>query len=80
MKELRYPERKAIHNLKYFTWVEQQGKTVEELNRLWAPGFWDDLVAQLPTWDTEITAFNQDTGVLDQIRAGQAQESQSGGL
>ena len=26
-KELTYPERKAIHNLKYYTWVEQQGKT-----------------------------------------------------
>jgi cysteine synthase len=80
MKELRYPERKAIHNLKYFTWVEQQGKTVEELSRLWEPGFWDDLVAQLLAWDTEITAFNQDTGVLDQMRAGQAHKSQSGGF
>lgn len=26
MKELTYPEQKAIHNLKYFTWVEQTGK------------------------------------------------------
>jgi cysteine synthase len=68
LRELRYLDRKAIHNLKYFTWVEQQGKAVEELNRLWEPGFWEDLVAQLPRWDTEITAFNQDTGVLDQLR------------
>ncbi len=35
MKELTYPDRKAIHNLKYFTWVEQQGKEVEDLNQLW---------------------------------------------
>jgi cysteine synthase len=41
-KELTYPERKAIHNLKYFTWVEQQGKTVEELNSQWDPAYWDE--------------------------------------
>jgi cysteine synthase len=28
------------HNLKYYTWVEQQGKTVEELNAQRAPSFW----------------------------------------
>jgi len=26
-RELSYADRKALHNLKYFTWVEQQGKT-----------------------------------------------------
>ena len=35
MKELGYTDRKAIHNLKYFTWIEQQGKDVEDLRRLW---------------------------------------------
>ncbi|MBI2263988.1 MAG: pyridoxal-phosphate dependent enzyme [Armatimonadetes bacterium] len=28
------------HNLKYYTWVEQLGKTVEELNALKDPEFW----------------------------------------
>ena len=28
-KELTYLDRRAIHNLKYYTWVEQQGKTYE---------------------------------------------------
>ncbi len=28
------------HNLKYYTWVEQQGKTVEELNAQCNPDFW----------------------------------------
>jgi len=28
------------HNLKYYTWVEQQGKTVEELNRTMDQDFW----------------------------------------
>jgi cysteine synthase len=61
--ELRYHDRKAIHNLKYFTWVEQQGKTVEELNALWSPSFWTDLQAQLPEWDAAITSFNRDCGL-----------------
>jgi hypothetical protein len=30
LRELNYYDRKSLHNLKYFTWVEQQGKTVEE--------------------------------------------------
>ncbi|MCU0662301.1 MAG: pyridoxal-phosphate dependent enzyme [Myxococcota bacterium] len=41
--ELNYPQRKALHNLKYFTWVEQQGKTVKELNELWDKEFWRSL-------------------------------------
>ncbi len=68
MRELRFVDRKTIHNLKYFTWVEQQGKTVEELNALWSPSFWEGLVTQLPEWDTQIRAFNRDTGVLDRMR------------
>ena len=66
LAELRYHDRKAIHNLKYFTWVEQQGKTVEELNALWSPAFWTDLQAQLPAWDEAIVAFNRDVGVRGQ--------------
>ena len=63
LKELTYHDRKALHNLKYFTWVEQQGKTVKELDALWSPGFWRDLQAQLPGWDAAIETFNRDTGV-----------------
>ncbi len=39
-KELSYQDRKAIHNLKYYTWVEQQGKTYEEINAQWEPEYW----------------------------------------
>lgn len=35
MRELNYMDQKAIHNLKYFTWVEQQAKDVKDLNQLW---------------------------------------------
>ncbi|MBS1195412.1 MAG: Cysteine synthase, partial [Actinobacteria bacterium] len=41
MAELGYWERKRIHNLKYFTWVEQQGKSSAEIDALWAPGWWE---------------------------------------
>ena len=68
MRELTYPARKAIHNLKYFTWVEQQGRTVDELEALWNLAFWLDLQAQLPGWDEAITDFNEQTGALDAVR------------
>jgi hypothetical protein len=42
-KELTYTDRKAIHNLKYYTWVEQQGKTYEEINAQWDPEYWREL-------------------------------------
>ncbi len=41
MLELNHWDRKRLHNLKYFTWVEQQGKTVEELDAQWDdPDYW----------------------------------------
>ena len=46
LRELTYHERKALHHLKYFTWVEQQGRTIEELDRLWDPEFWIETYAQ----------------------------------
>ena len=58
-KELSFVERKAIHNLKYYTWVEQQGKTVEELNAQWAPDYWRGLFSEEAAhFDRLITAFN----------------------
>jgi len=68
-RELTYPDRKAIHNLKYFTWVEQQGRSVEELEALWSPRFWTDLQDRVPAWDEAIRQLNRETGVLDSLRA-----------
>ena len=76
-RELRYPERKAIHNLKYFTWVEQQGKTVAELNALWSPSYWRDQVDRVDAWDDDIRAFNRETGVLDLLRREAAETSRT---
>ena len=77
MRELTYPDRRAIHNLKYFTWVEQQGHTVEELNALWSPSFWLDLQDRIPEWDRAIDQFNADTGALDALKARTAAGSHS---
>ena len=64
MQELTYADRKRVHNLKYYTWVEQQGKTVEELNALWYEGIWDAVHAQAKELDELIDAFNEATGLL----------------
>ena len=59
-KELTYPERKAIHNLKYYTWVEQQGKTVQELNEQWEPEYWRALFEdEVAYFDQLIEEFNK---------------------
>jgi cysteine synthase len=58
-KELSHYERKAIHNLKYFTWVEQQGRTTEELNAQWDPEYWRSLFEdEVGYFDKLITEFN----------------------
>jgi len=65
MRELGYQDQKAIHNLKYFTWVEQQEKDVEELNQLWYDrNVWDTMFNQVHRWDELINEFNERTGVL----------------
>ncbi|MBK7106346.1 MAG: pyridoxal-5-phosphate-dependent protein subunit beta [Ignavibacteriae bacterium] len=64
LKELNYYDKKTIHNLKYFTWVEQQGKTVEELNAQWYDeNYWNERFSIVPTWDKLIEEFNSKTGV-----------------
>jgi cysteine synthase len=67
IRELSHTDRKALHNLKYFTWVEQQGRTVEELDRLWEPDFWTETFSQVAQWDELINAFNARTGLLAKL-------------
>ncbi len=65
MIEMDYYEKKRMHNLKYFTWIEQQGKTVEELNAQWYDeDYWKSRYAKVDEWDKEIEAFNERTGVM----------------
>ncbi|HOH97725.1 MAG TPA: pyridoxal-phosphate dependent enzyme [Candidatus Cloacimonadota bacterium] len=57
--ELSYQDKKRIHNLKYYTWVEQQGKTYEEILRQWDPEYWiETFETNLDELDAAITRFN----------------------
>jgi hypothetical protein len=66
MAELDYYGKKRVHNLKYYTWVEQQNKTERELNALWydPEGTWEKVYTQAAELDKLINAFNEKTGVL----------------
>jgi len=61
MLELNHYDRKRIHNLKYFTWVEQQGKTVEEINAQWydAENYWGRVHGLADKIDELIVRFNE---------------------
>ncbi len=64
-KELTHPDRRAIHNLKYYTWVEQQEHEVEDLEALWYDReIWSRVFAQPARWDEMIGEFNDEAGVL----------------
>ncbi len=68
-QELGYWDRKRIHNLKYFTWVEQQGKTVEELDAQWYDDdYWTNHFHAWEAWDRQIDEFNERTGLLERYR------------
>lgn len=65
MRELTYMDQKTIHNLKYYTWVEQQEKDVEDLNQLWFDReIWNKLFHQVKRWDELIVEFNKRTGLV----------------
>jgi len=60
LTELTYKDRRRVHNLKYYTWVEQQGKTYEEIMDQWYdPDYWIEVQAQVPAVDALITEFNE---------------------
>jgi cysteine synthase len=60
LKELTYEDQRRIHNLKYFTWVEQQGKEVEELDAQWYDeNYWEERFSIAPKWDKLIEDFNK---------------------
>ena len=68
LKELTYTDQKVIHNLKYYTWIEQQAKELEDLNQLWYDRkIWPQIFHQTGKWDELITQFNEMTGVLEAL-------------
>ncbi len=64
MIEMTYYDKKRMHNLKYFTWVEQQGKDVEELNAQWYDeDYWRSRFQRAEEWDEKIRVFNEKVGI-----------------
>jgi hypothetical protein len=67
MLELSYYDKRRIHHLKYFTWIEQQGKDLSELEAQWYdfPEYWERIHGQALEIDRLIEAFNDRTGLLE---------------
>ena len=54
--------RSRVFNLGYFTWVEQQGVSLEDFEARREASFWDRLHAMAPEWDAMIDEFNARSG------------------
>ncbi len=65
--ELTREDRDRIFNLGYFTWVEQQGVSIEEFRVRRDPAFWTDMRGIVADWDRLIEEFNARTGVLESL-------------
>ena len=68
LQELTYVDRQRVHNLKYYTWVEQQGKTYEEIQAQWYdPDYWTSFQGHIEEMDALIDEFNTKTGLLKEL-------------
>ena len=62
--ELSLRDRERIFNLGYYTWVEQQGVSLEEFTGRRHQKFWQEMRTILPEWDHMIEELNGKTGTL----------------
>ena len=62
--EMTQIDRRRVFNLGYFTWVEQQGVSVEEFSARAKQSFWDGLLDLVPAWDALIDEFNARSGAV----------------
>jgi cysteine synthase len=60
---LTQEDRERIFNLGYFTWVEQQGISIEDFLVRRDQAFWRGLRELVPVWDESVRAFNARTGL-----------------
>ena len=58
MIELDRAGRERIFNLGYYTWVEQQGISIEDFDIRRDQAFWDNLMNLVDIWDSMIDNFN----------------------
>ena len=61
--ETTLEDRERIFNLGYFTWVEQQGVSIDDFVARRDQRFWVALRKKLETWDEMIASFNDAAGV-----------------
>ena len=69
MLELDQPARRRIHNLKYYTWIEQQKKDIEELQAQWYDWrtYWPERFGRADHYDQLIEKFNQSSGMAERF-------------
>jgi hypothetical protein len=68
MEELTLQGKRRVHNLKYYTWVEQQGKTYGEIQAQWHDdNYWSAIPEAHETLDNLIEEFNDRTGLLKNL-------------
>ena len=65
--ELTRIDRERIFNLGYYTWVEQQGISLEDFEARRRPEFWTGIHELAGDWDALIDEFNARTGVLEAL-------------
>ena len=66
MLELSYYDKRRIHNLKYFTWVEQRGKRVDELEEQWNnENYFKEKFNSYKICDDLIREFNERVGLIN---------------
>ncbi len=66
VEELTYATKKRVHNLKYYTWIEQQMYDVDDLNAQWYDydNYWGKLHKMAPELDDLVDKFNARTGLV----------------
>ena len=63
--DLTYQDQRRVHNLKYFTWVEQQGRTYSEIVDQWYDrDYWTGFQSQVEEIDNLIVEFNNKVGLI----------------
>jgi cysteine synthase A len=65
MIELTYTDRRRVHNLKYYTWIEQQGRAYDEIQAQWYDrDYWTSFQGQADQIDALIEEFNGRVGLV----------------
>jgi len=60
--DMTHVHRRRVHQLKYYTWIEQLGKQLDELNAQWDDyrKYWGELHGEVGALDALIEDFNKE--------------------